>query len=616
MFGLSSTEKPSEADPDNNSRKKETPPWIEKFSEENYVKAHFVEKRKPAEGNPLQEASQVFEDCGYNVEHHDDEEDEKHPLCLAWKIHIEKEYNVLNLIAYTATSREKTLEDKKALSKHTTTQLHNFLDSKNHRIETRKIYGIPTPHHKDKQLIIIADKLLTDTNNSGESYDPEVVPLSSLPHTLLSREESVLERARLAYRPQKFQILEKAVSKAKKGLYLTLTLIGLLTMAIYTPSVPQTLLTLNSILIAATIATSVAIHELGVARFKKLLREELQATIWAPKKFIPHQPAGGNQPPKKNPKTHKKEAKELHSEEAEAYIKSMVGGVGEEFYRWRKEHLWNLARRAYERGEWRSCVQYLGEAVSSALRETYIKLTGTTASETPTKIVEVVCSKTGLNAQKFHRFLNRIDNPSPEEASRLLGQAQILLSKLQSQVAGATLEASPQTVEEPKEELGKGVESSEDLQNVKEASISHLDTKTRVGRRRGKSGGRVSVEDDSKDLLGGIGAFQGEDSGAVGRGYPVEVLSDGEVRSELRRLLGSGEAGSQAFLVVTGSGELVGIVETLRTKYPGVPIGIYKHADAETQIIVSRDGRRAIRIGYKSPQQLEKLIKGKGQELM
>lgn len=613
MFGLSSTGEPSEADPDNNSRKKETPPWIEKFSEENYVKAHFVEKRKPAEGNPLQEASQVFEDCGYNVEHHDDEEDEKHPLCLAWKIHIEKEYNVLNIIAYTATSREKTLEDKKALSKHTTTQLHNFLDSKNHRIETRKIYGIPTPHHKDKQLIIIADKLLTDTNNSGESYDPEVVPLSSLPHTLLSREESVLERARLAYRPQKFQILEKAVSKAKKGLYLTLTLIGLLTIAIYTPSVPQTLLTLNSILIAATIATSVAIHELGVARFKKLLREELQATIWAPKKFIPHQPAEENQPPKKNPKTHKKEAKELHSEEAEAYIKSMVGGVGEEFYRGRKEHLWNLARRAYERGEWRSCVQYLGEAVSSALRETYIKLTGTTASETPTKIVEVVCSKTGLNAQKFHRFLNRIDSPqSPGGASRLLGQAQILLSKLQSQVAGATLEASPQTVEEPKEAPRRGEAFSEDLQGLK-ASIPNLDTKTRVGRRRGKSGGRASVKDGSQELLGGVGAFQGEDSGAVGRGYPVEVLSDGEVRSELRRLLGSGEAGSQAFLVVTGSGELVGIVETLRTKYPGVPIGIRECVGAETQILVSSDGRRAIRIGYESPQQLEKLIRRRGE---
>ncbi|MEM2146648.1 MAG: hypothetical protein QW279_14900, partial [Candidatus Jordarchaeaceae archaeon] len=67
-----------------------------------------------------------------------------------------------------------------------------------------------------------------------------------------------------------------------------------------------------------------------------------------------------------------------------------------------------------------------------------------------------------------------------------------------------------------------------------------------------------------------------------------------------------------AFLVVTGSGELAGIVETLRTKYPGVSIGIRECVGAETQIIVTRDGQKVTILGYESPQQLEKLIREKG----
>lgn len=591
-------------------------------------------KKKRDEGSRIGEVSDIFFDKGYNVESY-----EYVPLSLAWKIFEGKNYSVLDVIVYKATSADKIREDRRNLSKYSSFLINQFVsDPIVSGVELKKVFGVNAPHYMGKQVIIVANKFLVSRSlEEGDSdVDSAIVPVSDLSSVLQSRKDYVLKRAARIFRPNKGEILHKAYSRARKGLILTIVLMLLLVPLIFlneTGATFQILLTVDTALIMATITASIIIHEWGVANFKKLLNEELTAfheqlrrvssqTISrtfeilekAPKQSIKLSSAS-------QPITIKETPKELQTEK---YVEPLLieKGDGSEFYAQRKEGLWDLAHKAYEEGDWDNCTYHLKGAVISALKEVYVKLTGKAAFGSLQQVAEFVCKKTGLNPKEFEQFFDEINaskRTSEANLPRLFEQVQKHLTDLQlSMSAAATHKADSFKNDAPKDRKEPSKREQTSLNTVVTPQIQKKNSKmAKESRKRAKTGKRKLVNDESKKL---IDETETPKSGRIVK-TEVEVTScdsiietmyaDDDIKKELKKLFDSrGEKVDLAFLVVTQSPEVVSIVENLKRKYPEVPLEIYKHVvNGKAQIIVSDDGGISSKIDYESSSQLGKLIR-------
>ncbi len=395
------------------------------------------------------EVSNKFFEHGYRVKSF-----ERGLVSVAWRIHGEEMYNVLELIIFKSTSVKSLKEDRRIVSKFFGMLHYQWIKGLNlfQGLELRRVFGVDILYYMGKQVMVVADRFLVSLScdESGNRVDRvEIVPLSDLSSVLGGRRASVLERAERLFRPNKGEVLHKAYSRARKGLVLTMVLIALLVLLIFlntTGTVFQILLIVDSILIVATIIASLVIHELGVIKFKNLLRGELIAFQAPPKHFLaPQEISRTCEKIQEFPKqitpastpqliTDEKSPQDL---EIEKYVEPLLTeeGNSREFYAQRRNALWDLAQNAYAEGDWDNCIYHLRGAVNSALKETYVKLTGRAAYESLQRVVEFVCEKTGLGHERFRQFFERINKPqklSEAEFSRFFEQAQGLLTDLQS----------------------------------------------------------------------------------------------------------------------------------------------------------------------------------------
>ncbi|MFB0561153.1 MAG: hypothetical protein ACETWM_08050 [Candidatus Lokiarchaeia archaeon] len=585
-----------------------------------------------------EEASSIFSDHGYKVESY-----ENFPVSMAWRIHRGERYDILDLIAYRATAVEKIREDRRTVSRLSRILLYQFVDSPSSPsgIELKKIFGVYTPYYRGKQVIIVADKFLVSgsRDESDVKIDSiEVVPVSDLSSVLEIRKDSVLKRAKRIFRPNKGEVLRKAYSRARKGLILTIVLIALLIPLILlnaTGAVFQILLTVDSILIISTIIVSIIVHELGVAKFQKLLREELIAFQEPQEHFASLQHVS------RTSKTYQKFPKQRietdsapqpfkiepspHELEIEKYVDplSTEERNSSEFYAQRRDGLWDLAQNAYEEGDFENCAYHLKGAVSSAIKEIYVKLTGKAVFEPLPKITEYICEKTGLNHEGFQQFFERIKNPqklTEAELSRLFEHAQKFLTDLQSASSAKTTSEADSVekvaVRDQKELSKKDLQGSESVSAPRSKKSSKVSKKSGV-RGKSKAAKKESVNEKSEKL-----SSEHKVLNSIGVGTEAEVTdcdsvieemcADDNIKNALKKLFDSRGAKvvSPAFLVVTQSPEVVNIVELLKQNYPEVPIGTYERAvNGKAQILVSRDGGITSKIDYESPRQLKKLIK-------
>nr|MDO8081847.1 hypothetical protein [Candidatus Freyarchaeota archaeon] len=594
-------------------------------------------KQIGSEASRSEEASGIFFDNGYNVESY-----ENVPVSVAWKIYEGKSYSVLDAVAYRATAVGKVREDRRTLSKFSSVLLNQLVNSPSTSgVELKKVFGVNAPHYMGKQVIIVANKFLV--SGSRDEGDPkvdsvEMVPVSDLSSVLQSRKDYVLQRASRIFRPNKGEILQKAYSQARRGLILTIVLMTLLVPLIFlngTGAVFQILLTVDSILMIATIAASLVIHEWGVANFKKLLREELTAFREQLRRISPQVILRTSETFQESPKqriklgsssqpiTNKEPPKVL---EIKKYVEPLLieGGNSSEFYAQRRDGLWDLAQKAYAEGDWDNCTYHLKGVVTSALKEVYVKLTGKAAFGSLPQVEEFVCKKTGLNPKGFQQFFEVINNSqklSEVDLSRLFEHAQKLLTDLQSSMsAAATSKADSfeKGAVKDRKELPKI-----ELHSFNTVSVPRTEKKSskmaKENRKRAKSktGKRKSVNEESEKLYSepevSKSARVVENEAEVTNCDSVieTMCADDDIKNELKRLFGSrgGEVDS-AFLVVTQSPEVASIVETLKRKYPEVPLETYEHVvNGKAQIIVSRDGGISSKIDYESSRQLEKLIR-------
>ncbi len=584
-----------------------------------------------------EEASSIFFDYGYKVESY-----ENFPLSVAWRIHKGKRYDILDFITYRATAMEKIREDRRTVSRLSHILLYQFVNnpSSPSGIELKKVFGVYTPFHRGKQVIIVTDKFLVSGSRDESDIKIDsikVVPLSDLSSVLEIRKNSVLKRAKGIFRPNKGEIFQKAYSRARKALILTIVLIALFVPLILlneAGAIFQILLTVDSILIISTIIASIIIHKLGIAKFQKLLREELNAFQEPQERFTSPRYASGNS------KIYQEFSKQRigtdsapqpfeietspEEQEIEKYVEplSTEGINSSEFYGQRRDGLWDLAQNAYEEGDFENCAYHLKGAVSSALKEIYVKLTGKAVFEPLPQITEFICKKTGLNHKEFQQFFEMIKNPkklTEAELSRLFEHAQKLLTDIKSaSSAKTTSEADSEKIAvKDQKELSK-----KDLQDSKSVSVprskkSSKPSKKSIKRGKSKAGKRKSVSEKSEilsseyEVLNGIGV--GTEAEVTDCDSVIEEMcADDNIKNELKKLFDSrgGKVDSPAFLIVTQSPEVVSIIESLKRRYPEVPIGTYERAvNGKAQIIVSRDGGITSKINYESPGQLKELIK-------
>lgn len=193
------------------------------------IKTKQIGDEPPRKG----EASRIFSDNGYDVESY-----QKIPVRVAWKIYESKGYSVLDAVVYRATSMEKIREDRRTLSRFSGFLLNQFVNGPNapSGIELKKVFGVNAPYYMGKQIIIVADKILVSgSRQEGDSKvdSVEIVSLSDLPSLLHSRRNYVLKKANRIFKPNKAEVLQKAYSRARKGLILTVALIALLVPLIF-----------------------------------------------------------------------------------------------------------------------------------------------------------------------------------------------------------------------------------------------------------------------------------------------------------------------------------------------------------------------------------------------
>jgi hypothetical protein len=592
-----------------------------------------IEKKNICNG----EIPDKFLEYGYEVK------SSENGSSVAWRIHEEKKYNVLELITYKSTTIKNVKEDSRLVSNFSRVLNHQFISKQNlfQGLELRRVFGVDVLYYMGKQVMVVADKFLVSLSRderSTRSDSVEVVPISDLSSVLESRKGSVLKRAKEIFRPGKGEVLQKAYSRARKGLILTIALIALLVPLILlnaTGAVFQILLTVDSALIIGTITLSLIVHELGVARFKKMLGEELTTFQELPGHLaIPKHVSRNSETLQEFPKQRIKPdstnqpiiseepPKEL---EIEKYVEPLLtaGENSSEFYAQRRDVLWDLAQKAYGESDWDNCTYHLIGAVNSALKEVYVKLSGKAAFGSPIEVAEFVCKKTGLNLKGFQQFFDGINtNQKLGEAdlSRLFEHAQKLLTDLRSS-ASATATSKADSVEKDmvkdQKELSKNELRSFNMISTQRTEMKSSKMAKESGKRAKSKTGKRSVNKESEKL---IAEPEVPKSGRVAVKTEAEVTNcdsvvetmcaDDDIKNEVRRLFDSRDGKvDSAFLVVTQSSEVVSTVAGLKRKYPEMPLETYEHVvNGKAQIIVSRDGGISSKIDYESSRQLEKLI--------
>jgi len=604
-----------------------------KLSDEQLVKEHGQEL-SVEENVDQRRVLSIFLEYGYTVDSYD-------LGSAAWRIHEGRGYCVLELVVFRSTTVDKIRSDRRmvrSLYRILLSELSGGSRSLVGDLEFKRLFGVNVPYYGGRQVMIVADEFLVSRScaeGDARVDSVEVVPVSELSSVLEGRRDGVLRRARRMFRPDKGRVLEKAYSRARTGLILTGVFLVLLVPLMFlnvADAVFQLLLILDSVLILATIGVSLVLHEWGVARFKKLLREELaafhqklgpltvQSVTMVPRasEKLPSQQTELSQARHTIPGT------ELSGESGvEGSFEHLLaeGGESSEFYAKRRDGLWDLAREAFAEGDWDNCAYHLRGAVGSALKEVYVKLTGKAAFGSLQHVTELVCKKTGLDPEKFQRLFERIDSlrkPTEAELSRLFEHAEGLLTDLQSPVSTTT----PLEVGSAEgDEKVKAQEEAERDEKIEAVLLSHtVKGRSKAAewkRERSSAGEGVSVGGESGRLHGEPELVQSRLVGETEAGITscesvVETIcADGEIREELKRLSDTkGDSGFPVFLVVTQSSEVLSIVESLKGRYPGLPIGACERAvNGKAQIIVSRDGEISDRIDYESPEQLERLIK-------
>ncbi len=579
---------------------------------------HETTRQIEREASRGEKASSIFSDNGYRIMSY-----EKGQVSVACKIHIGKRYNALDLIIYKTTAVEKIREDRGTVSKLSHVLLYRLVNIPNSLIrglELRNLFGVKTPYYMGKQAMIVADKFLV-SGSRGEGDDKrdsvEIVPISNLSSVLESRKKVVLKKAKRIFKPNKGEVLNKAYSRARSGLIITILLIATLVPFLFfnlTGSFFQSLMVVDSILLVVTLIGSIIIHESGVARFKKLLREELAAFQKLPegisKKFGVEQidSISTSQPfIREEPSTETRIKKPVEP----LITTSKKNTVS---HTQQVDDLLNIAQKTYAEGDWEESAIHLNNAVICALKDAYVKLTGNQVFGDILKVGELVFEKTGVDYNRFKQFYDRTINSKKITEAELAGlneYAQELLATLRSSViATATFEdkSTKKSAPEIQRELptlnGKDpkiipLERTVKTSNVKKPSKSKAAKKSRE---------KVASKTGLKESISTVST----ESDIISCDSVVEVMCVEEnIKGLLKNLIDSrkGLVDYPAFLIITQSTEVMSVVEELVQKYPGVPIGTYERAvNGKAQIIVSRDGGISSKIDYESPKQLEKLI--------
>ncbi|MBS7280672.1 MAG: hypothetical protein KIH09_12700 [Candidatus Freyarchaeota archaeon] len=583
-----------------------------------------MKKQAGREASVVKEASEIFLENGCNVKSLDNSQ-----VSLAWRILSRKKYNILDMIAYKTSNIEDVVEDKRrvykffqALPYYLTSNPSSLLKG----LEMRDFFGVKAPYYRDKPVMIVVEKLLVSRSRGEGDYESDlvrVVPISELPSLLGIRKNIILRRGDWVFKTEKFEALKKAYMRAKKGLmiaiFLTFTL-PVITLLNLPPALFQLLLILNSILIVVTIVGSIVIHELGVANFKKILKQELSETQKLSEE-VAEETRFGRIEIKSVKKKLDREVPEVPMlEEALEPEPLKFLGVEEEdeFYTRQVDSLWNLAQKNYAEGSLEDGARHLNEAVICALKEAYKKLTGKAVFGNPLKAVEIVLKNINLDRVEFTRFYSLTASPTKiteDEFARLNEYAQRIIEKLGT-VKTATFEEEPLKVDSQldaqkgENELPLREEQLSREVVVQKTKSNKRSSKGKTPRRGGRSKTEANLEDSAitNYTLGNLGEPKGAKSCETVIG---EMVLDAAIREKLDSLIGSKGllCDSPVFLVITQSAEVMRVVESLVQRYPEVAMGILERAvNGKGQIIVSRSGIVICKTAYESQMQLEKLI--------
>lgn len=548
------------------------------------------------EASLARETIDVFSSQGYSVEPRVGQ------VSVAWRIHTEAEYDVLELVFYKTTSVEEAGRDRRLLSKVSGVLLHQLAGGQFPipGLEFRDVFGVRVPYHGGRRVVIVPTRFLV--GRSRHEGEVEVVPVSELSSVLRGRRDSVLRRAERVFNPGKGEVMEGAYTRGRNGLLITLLLICALVPFIFfdvSGTVLQLFVFVDSALILATLAGSLVVYEYGVSRFKRMLREEVAASL----KMLDLA----------------KETQTLHAEQSAPRLLNAATVVetvkpterqvntGDDdvrrFYAQRFESLWGMVQKTYAEGKWDECAEYLNGAAVCILKATYTRLTGKPAIGDPIEIAEHVSRSTGVDLAEFQRFYEKTSKPSGLTEQELVQLTQYV-HKLEADIqrVAATIN---------KGNTAKGVVKPRKAA----ATEPREDTPTRTVRRPAESSNEEKPRRPEREEFGAGTGELGEGSSLADVTSCDSLLSvmcaEGDILEELRRLVESGGVdGAPVFLVVTQSPEVVRVVEAVAERYPEAVIGTLERAvNGKAQIIVSRRGEVDIRVDYESPEQLERLIK-------
>jgi hypothetical protein len=590
-----------------------------------------MKKQINREASVEKEASEIFLENGCNVKPLENSQ-----VCVAWRILRRKKYNILDLIAYKTSTIEKVAEDKRQL--YQVSQVLPYYLAGNpsslvRGLELRNFFGVNVPYYMDKPAMIVIEKLLVShSRDEGDSSDMvKVVPISELPFLLKIRKDIISRRTDRVFRPDKFEVLKKSYIRAKNGLIITFLLtiaLPTLTFLNLPAELSQLLLVLNSIFIVVTIAGSLVIHELGVANFKRILKQE-QSDIQKLSEDIMDETLFGRIEIKSV--TQKVEDKDISEEplleeaiepEPLAESSAFAGMECDEFYTHQVDSLWNLAQKNYAEGSLEDGARHLNEAVICALKEAYKELTGKTVFGNPLKAVEIVFRNANLDQVEFKRFYTLTANPTKiteGEFARLNEYAQRIIKKLRSLKEATIFGKSSLKLDAQLDALKGENELSLGDEHFSGGMLVQKTTKDTNKRRgsKGKAsgrGGRSKMEANLEDST--ITNYTLENLGDPSCAKSCEsvigeMVFDSAIKEKLESLIGSKGVmvDSPVFLVITQSAEVMRIVEDLVQRYPEVAIGILERAvNGKGQIIVSRNGVVICKTAYESQMQFEKLI--------
>lgn len=592
-----------------------------------------MKKQTNREASVEKEASEIFLENGCNVKPLENSQ-----VSVAWRILHRKKYNILELIAYKTSTIEKVVEDKRRVYKVSRVLPYYLASNPSSLVrglELRNFFGVKALYYMDKPAMIVVEKLLVSRScdeRDSESDIVRVVPISELPSLLKIRKDIISRRADRIFKPDKFEVLKKSYMRAKNGLMITIFLtvtLPTLTFLNLPAELSQLLLVLNSILIVVTIVGSLVIHELGVANFKKIFKQELseiqklseettEETLFGRIEIESLSRKFGDRDIPEGPLL-----EETIEPEPLAEPLAFAGVEGDEFYAHQVDSLWNLAQKNYAEGSLEDAAHHLNEAVICALKEAYKKLTGKAVFGNPLKAVEIVLKNANLDQVEFRRFYSLTESPTKiteDEFVRLNEYAQRIIEKLRSIKGATTFGDSSLKLDAQLDALKGENEVSLVDEQVSRGTLLQKTTKE-INKRRGskgkasRRGGRGKTEanlEDSAIMNYTLENLEEPSGGKSCESVIGEMVFDAAIKEKLESLIGSKGilADSPVFLVITQSAEVMHVVEDLMQRYPEAAIGIVERAvNGKGQIIVSRNGVVICKTAYESQMQLEKLIR-------